>query len=315
MLPSYVGKNAKFKTLKVSTSKRYRRTPIPPAVLLLFCLIGSLFLLNRLLQREKQQPTPNSGGRYRRELVTKVDFPAPHLRTLVLVACHSVYTGLDYAHPDAGSSWFLLDYQKGLPGQAHSFVQHIQLGIEMAASDPEAALIFSGGKTRKDAGPRAEGLGYWMVADAAQWYGYQEVRERAYTEEHARDSYENLLFGICRFYELTGSMPVHITVIGYDFKEPRFAEIHRAAVRFPETRFGYVGTPALDPEAARNGEAITLVQWRQDLYGCSLALTEKRKDRDPFNWGGMPGDRCPPLAPLLEYCGPDLFPDEHLPWF
>lgn len=39
-------------------------------------------------------------------------FPAPHLRNLVLVACHSVYTGLDFRHSEEKSSWFLLDYQK-----------------------------------------------------------------------------------------------------------------------------------------------------------------------------------------------------------
>lgn len=57
---------------------------------------------------------------------------------------------------------------------------------------------------RREAGPRAEGEGYWMVAEAAQWYGHEGVRDRTFTEDHARDSYENLMFGLCRFYELTG---------------------------------------------------------------------------------------------------------------
>jgi hypothetical protein len=39
-------------------------------------------------------------------------FPAPQLRNLVLVACHSVYTGLDFHDSEQRSSWFLLDYQK-----------------------------------------------------------------------------------------------------------------------------------------------------------------------------------------------------------
>ena len=39
-------------------------------------------------------------------------FPAPHLRNLVLVACHSVYTGLDFRNSEEQSSWFLLEYQK-----------------------------------------------------------------------------------------------------------------------------------------------------------------------------------------------------------
>lgn len=36
-----------------------------------------------------------------------------------------------------------------VPGQTHSFVQHIQLGVETAAADPQALLLFSGGKTRR----------------------------------------------------------------------------------------------------------------------------------------------------------------------
>lgn len=39
-------------------------------------------------------------------------FPVSHLRNLVLVACHSVYTGLDFHESEEKSSWFLLDYQK-----------------------------------------------------------------------------------------------------------------------------------------------------------------------------------------------------------
>lgn len=56
----------------------------------------------------------------------------------------------------------------------------------------------------REAGPRAEGEGYWMVAEAHGWYGHRGVRERTFTEDHARDSFENMLFGLCRFYELTG---------------------------------------------------------------------------------------------------------------
>lgn len=64
--------------------------------------------------------------------------------------------------------------------------------------DPEALLLFSGGQTRRAAGPRSEGLSYWVVAEAAGWWGHEDVRNRTFTEEHARDSFENLLFSLCR---------------------------------------------------------------------------------------------------------------------
>ena len=39
-----------------------------------------------------------------------------------------------------------------------------------------------------------------------------------YAEEFARDSYENVLFSIARFKELTGHPPRNVTVVGYEFK-------------------------------------------------------------------------------------------------
>lgn len=38
------------------------------------------------------------------------------------------------------------------------------------------------------------------------------MRGRAFTEDRARDSLENLLFGLCRFYELTGRYPDFVVV-------------------------------------------------------------------------------------------------------
>jgi hypothetical protein len=40
-------------------------------------------------------------------------------------------------------------------------------------------------------------------------------------EEYALDSYENLLFSIARFREVTGRWPEKITVIGYGMKQAR----------------------------------------------------------------------------------------------
>lgn len=197
-------------------------------------------------------------------------------------------------------------------GTEESFLEHIRLGVVQAASDPDAMLLFSGGKTRKDAGPRAEAMGYWMVAEAKNWYGHPNVRDRAFTEENARDSFENVLFGLCRFYELTGHYPTSILVVGYDFKRERFVDEHRLAVRWPSRRFEYVGTPALTPNA-EVGEALTIEEFRLDPYGCSGDLAKKRAARDPFVVGGNTGERCPDMKALIQHCGPELF-NGWLPW-
>lgn len=56
------------------------------------------------------------------------------------------------------------------------------------------------------------------------------VRDRALTEEHARDSFENLLFSICRFRELTGSYPHNITVCPLGFVEFEVCDIFTVAL-------------------------------------------------------------------------------------
>lgn len=97
-------------------------------------------------------------------------YPFPNLKNLVMVAGHSVYTGSSCGKVDKEDSWFLESYQKN-PGQASTFVAHIQEGIEIAAKDNAALLMFSGGETRRDAGPRSEAQSYWAVAESKEWFG------------------------------------------------------------------------------------------------------------------------------------------------
>lgn len=57
----------------------------------------------------------------------------------------------------------------------------------------------TGGKTRVLAGPKSEGESYYFVADHYDWWGKPDLRARASTEDFARDSFENILFSICRY--------------------------------------------------------------------------------------------------------------------
>lgn len=241
-------------------------------------------------------------------------YPFPNLKNLVMVAGHSVYTSSSCGKVDKEESWFLESYQKN-PGQASTFVAHIQEGIEIAAKDNAALLMFSGGETRRDAGPRSEAQSYWAVAESKKWFGKEDLRLRALTEEHARDSFENLLFSVCRFRELTGMYPHNITVVSYDFKEERFAHLHRSAIGFPESRFFYAGTPAISSanEAARKGEAMVRAQFQEDPYGCQGSLHHKKLGRDPFHRSIPYPNGCPEIEGLFRYCGTAPYPGS-LPW-
>lgn len=97
-------------------------------------------------------------------------YPFANLKNLVMVAGHSVYTSSNCGKVDKEDSWFLESYQKN-PGQAATFLSHIQEGVEAAAKDDESLLLFSGGETRKDAGPRSEAQSYWAIAESKGWFG------------------------------------------------------------------------------------------------------------------------------------------------
>lgn len=242
------------------------------------------------------------------------DYPFANLSNLVMVAGHSVYTS-SCGKVDREDSWFLESYQKH-PGQAATFVAHIQEGVEIVSKDDGALLLFSGGETRKNAGPRSEAQSYWAVAESKGWFSNEEsVRWRALTEEHARDSFENLLFSVCRFRELTGKYPQNITVVSYDFKEERFANLHRSAISFPESRFFYSGTPAssTSKEAALKGESLVRSQFQEDPYGCKGSLWRKKLGRDPFHRSIPYPNGCPEIKDLFRYCGEAPYPG-YLPW-
>lgn len=97
-------------------------------------------------------------------------YPFTKLQNLVMVAGHSVYTSSSCGKVDKEDSWFLESYQKH-PGQAATFLAHIKEGVEIAGKDDGALLLFSGGETRKDAGPRSEAQSYWAVAESEGWFG------------------------------------------------------------------------------------------------------------------------------------------------
>eukprot|EP00439_Symbiodinium_sp_Y106_P082653 s538_g22.t1 len=261
------------------------------------------------------------------------------LSHLVLVAGHAVVMADSLEHiVHKESDWFLEAYQRGqdLP---QALVSHIKAGVEAAALDPRALLIFSGGQTRAAAGPRNEGWSYYRVAEYFDWWGYSAnrpvllreaqqrtqhitylpVAQRTVTEEFALDSFQNVLFSLCRFREVVGRYPDRVTVVSFTFKKQRFSELHRGALRFPSARFSYIGIqPPLgsrfDLAKAESGEREAAKLFQSDPYGChSQTLVEKRHARNPFQRTTPYLLSCPELKPLLQWCGPDIFRGA-LPW-
>jgi hypothetical protein len=138
-------------------------------------------------------------------------------------------------------------------------------------------------------------------------------------EEYATDSYQNVLFSICRFYEITQSYPSKITMVGYDFKYNRFMDIIRNSLfLYDNIQFTYI---AIKPNNqnfnymnAVNGEKVAYNELLGDKYGCYTDdLRNKRILRNPFNRVSPYSVSNPQLRDIINWCGPDYFPGR-LPW-
>lgn len=224
------------------------------------------------------------------------------MKNAIIIAGHAILTR--YENLTSDDSWLLLDFQKGEPKH---YIKHTQRGVELAATDPDALLIFAGGQSRLEAGPRSEAHSYYTVANLHDWWGSRAIAQRAITEEFSRDSFENLLFGICRFKEFTGAYPEHVTLISWAFKQDRF-HLHRDAIGWPRDRFTYDGPN--NPDAvgqAVAAEANAIRSYSADPYSAGEFYQRKRAERNPFRRQHGYFTSCPELAPLFEHRGPEPY--------
>jgi hypothetical protein len=199
-----------------------------------------------------------------------------NLEELVLVPGHGVYIGKKPDHIPLDEHWVGI-----FPGEGKYYAEHADAGVLKTAELEKALLIFTGGQTRAPAGPRSEAMSYWLLEDQKNWLDNPDVKKQATTEEYARDSFENVQFGIARFKQCTGEYPKHISVCGWGFKKDRF-NFHAETLGILDI-FTYIGVN--EPEGVENVrgfEEKTLEDFRQFPRGDQGVLLEKKLKRDPF---------------------------------
>lgn len=204
--------------------------------------------------------------------------------------------------------------QYGLTQFGHGQIQH---GVELAARDAQALLLFSGGQTRTGT-HLSEAQSYLDAAQAHDFWGHYNVAARATTEEFARDSYENVVFGVARFFECTKSFPQRLTIVSWRFKQARFVH-HAMSIRWPLSRFAYSDMP--NPEGKRLAPALvheerTLQAFQRDPTG-SLSggvLQYKKDTRNPYRRQHGYFTSCPNMTSVLQWTGTTKVPDQLVPW-
>lgn len=215
---------------------------------------------------------------------------------LILVPGHAIYQGCSHGDPAADENWVLRPFQKG---EGRLLIEHVRYGVELAAGRSDSLLIFSGGQTRLEAGPYSEATGYWRLASGHDWWGHSGTRWRAVTEEFARDSLENVVYGLCRFRECTGHYPARLVVIGWKFKQRRFEQYFQA-LRWPVGALEYHGPN--DPPVAQlalEQERQAIQRFEQFLAGNAASFLAQREQRNPFRRTPPYALTCPELRSFL----------------
>lgn len=213
------------------------------------------------------------------------------MNQLIILPCHSIWKGGDTDGLNQ-NEWFLAPFQ--YEGHDHlCFRDHIIKSVEQLRQSPNSILIISGGKTKEVAGPVSEAESYYKLLKRIFSEEEEFLRKRVYIEEFARDSFENVLFLLCRYYEILNYYPEFISVVGFEFKRERFLDCHlEGALNFPRDRVNYIGNSPL-PEGGHtntkyfqnleNAETKhALIHFKTDFYGIKPPLSSKRNERNPF---------------------------------
>lgn len=251
---------------------------------------------------------------------------------LLIVPCHSIWNvDVNTVEENLGQlpeHWYLAPFQH--EGRDHiAFIKHSILAIEQLVQDTEhQLLLFSGSQTKKVAGPISEAQSYYYMArKILLWAASNKKFPRSLevehiiinscqniinklnhmkisvdelftnfisTEEFALDSFENLIYSIYRFQQITKKYPEQITIFGFGFKKKRFLDYHSKAIDFAIDNITYV---SIDPvpdykdsyrldaylkDLLLKEEENALKLFRNDWYGVKPPLSTKKRDRNPY---------------------------------
>jgi DUF218 domain len=154
--------------------------------------------------------------------------------SLIIVCAHAVFHGSD---PGLVDHWALQPFQRAQgskPSEHFTFLRHIEESLNIVNNSPHLnnLIVFSGGHTNSSYPHISEARGYmnaaaWLLSHSSTLHC--QLLEHATVEEHATDTFQNILFSLLKFYEVKQSYPSHVIVITHEFKAQR-VELHRRAI-------------------------------------------------------------------------------------
>lgn len=250
-----------------------------------------------------------------------------HATTMIMLPCHAIYKG--HGSGRGLSDWHMESFQK--EGNDHlSWIKQIQrcVGLVRGAARKDSIVVISGGKTKKIAGNVSESLSYLnLLLQNKEMFmllphsgccedEQDEILGSIYLEEYAKDSFENLLYSICRFKEITNRYPEKVVIVGYEFKRSRFVNLHAKAI--DSQYYGEIEYLGIDPVPPYASDSEGYARFFQDLekneynnaislfekdpHGLEPPLLDKKKKRNPFNTIAPYAVTSETLLKSVNYC-------------
>lgn len=185
----------------------------------------------------------------------------------LILCCHCVY------HEGEIYSEF--------PEDKAIYEQQLRESIKALQEGNYEVLVISGGYTKKEV-EKSEAQG---MLDWAHDLELNLNTEKVLLEEYSRDSFENVLFSMCRFYLEYKQFPESVGVCSWKSKERRFRIVGKA-LRLPNYSFLGIG----EKRELEEVEAELLDIIINDPFHRNSSLALKRQQRDPWGKGNPYAD-------------------------
>jgi DUF218 domain len=204
---------------------------------------------------------------------------------LIIVCGHAVFHGTD---PRLEEHWALQSFQRASaskPSEHLTFLRHIEESIAIVNNSKEGhnLIVFSGAATNTSHPAVSEAEGYLK---AAEWLVSQRFSQSSAPlqphfaiEEHATDTFQNVLFSILKFYDLKQTYPTEIVVVTHAFKSQRIA-LHLDAIVWTKSFRVHGIDPQFDGRYFHNSLAPNAIGWRYNLSTCSYQFASYSKPHE-----------------------------------
>ena len=214
-----------------------------------------------------------------------------NMTEICLVPGHACLRG---DNPLDEKDWILEPFQQDGGHHLGCFVAHIRVGLAWLETNPDGRLIFTGGLTRPGA-TRSEAESYLLAAQKLGLISDRSLLHRIVLDEFARDSMENVLYGVAAAFAAVRTRITRVVAVGFEFKRSRFLDHFSAIQLGPGTSYDYFGiNNPLEPQLSKAivGEANTRKAFASKSPEAKISLQAKREART-F------GDR---RVPYIELC-------------